>query len=220
MLAEGGDASGLARSIPLTDEIMAEAIVAYAQNGEPLRPAHGFPLRLLIPGWEGNLSVKWLRRLKFGDQPFMTRWETARYTSLMANGKARQFQLRQEINSVITSPSGMMEIRPGYNRITGLAWSGHGKIEKVEVSTDAGEVWKDATLNLPVLPKAQVRFQTDWVWDGKPTKIVSRATDEKGKVQPDRKTLIDQMATNALFHYNAQQTWNIDAAGRVRNVLA
>lgn len=220
MLAEGSDAAGLARSIPLTDEIMAEAIVAYAQNGEPLRPAHGFPLRLLIPGWEGNLSVKWLRRLKFGDQPFMTRWETARYTSLMANGKARQFQLRQEINSVITSPSGMMEIRPGYNRITGLAWSGHGKIEKVEISTSAGEIWKEATLNLPVLSKAQVRFQTDWEWDGKPTKIVGRATDEKGNVQPDRKTLIDQVGTNALFHYNAQQTWSIDAAGRVRNVLA
>lgn len=220
MLAEGGDAAGLARSIPLTDEIMGEAIVAYAQNGEPLRPAHGFPLRLLIPGWEGNLSVKWLRRLKFGDRPFMTRWETARYTSLMANGKARQFQLRQEINSVITSPSGMMEIRPGYNRITGLAWSGHGKIETVEISTDAGKTWTKARLNEPVLSKAQVRFQMDWDWDGNPTKIVSRATDEKGHVQPDRKSLIDQMGTNALFHYNAQQTWSIDTAGSVRNVLA
>lgn len=220
MLAEGGDAAGLSRSIPLTDEIMNEAIVAYAQNGEPLRPAHGFPLRLLIPGWEGNLSVKWLRRLKFGDQPFMTRWETARYTSLMANGKARQFQLRQEINSVITSPSGMMEIRPGYHRITGLAWSGHGRIERVEISTDAGKTWKDALLNHPVLPKAQARFQMDWEWDGTPTKIVSRSSDEKGNVQPDRKSLIDQMGTNALFHYNAQQTWSIDATGSVRNVLA
>ncbi|MBP6020651.1 MAG: sulfite dehydrogenase [Burkholderiaceae bacterium] len=220
MLAEGGDAAGMARSIPLTDEIMSEAMVAYAQNGESLRPAHGFPLRLLIPGWEGNLSVKWLRRLKFGDQPFMTRWETARYTSLMPNGKARQFQLRQEINSVITSPSGMMEIKPGYNRITGLAWSGHGKIERVEISTDAGETWQDAQLNLPVLPKAQARFQMDWEWDGKPVKILSRATDEKNNVQPDRKSLIDQMGTNALFHYNAQQTWSIDAEGRVRNVLA
>ncbi len=220
MLAEGSDAAGMARSIPLTDEIMSEAMVAYAQNGEPLRPAHGFPLRLLIPGWEGNLSVKWLRRLKFGDQPFMTRWETARYTSLMPNGKARQFQLRQEINSVITSPSGMMEIKPGYNRITGLAWSGHGKINRVEISTDAGETWQDAQLNHPVLPKAQARFQMDWEWDGKPAKILSRATDEKNNVQPDRKTLIDQMGTNALFHYNAQQTWSIDAQGRVRNVLA
>lgn len=220
MLAEGSDAAGMARSIPLTDEIMSEAMVAYAQNGEPLRPAHGFPLRLLIPGWEGNLSVKWLRRLKFGDQPFMTRWETARYTSLMPNGKARQFQLRQEINSVITSPSGMMEIKPGYNRITGLAWSGHGKIDRVEISTDAGETWQDALLNSPVLPKAQARFQMDWEWDGKPAKILSRATDEKNHVQPDRKSLIDQMGTNALFHYNAQQTWSIDAQGRVRNVLA
>src|SRR6516162_8671404 len=109
---------------PLTDEIMDEAIVAYGQNGEPLRPAHGFPIRLIMPGFEGNLHIKWLRRLKFGDQPWMTRWETARYTQLLPDGKARQFELRMETNSVITSPSGMMEIRPGYNRITGLAWSG------------------------------------------------------------------------------------------------
>src|SRR6516164_3978326 len=136
MLAEGGDAAGVDRSIPLTDEIVDEAFVAYGQNGEPLRPAHGFPIRLIMPGFEGNLHIKWLRRLKFGDQPWMTRWETDRYTQLLPDGKARQFQLRMETNSVITSPSGMMEIRPGYNRITGLAWSGHGKIAKVEVSTD------------------------------------------------------------------------------------
>jgi sulfane dehydrogenase subunit SoxC len=220
MLAEGGDGAGVDRSIPLTDEIMDDAIVAYGQNGEPLRPAHGFPIRLIMPGFEGNLNIKWLRRLKFGDQPWMTRWETARYTQLLANGKARQFQLRMETNSVITSPSGMMEIRPGYNRITGLAWSGHGRIAKVEVSTDAGKTWKQASLNDPVLRKAQARFQMDWEWDGKPTSIVSRSTDEKGNVQPDRKSLIDQVGTNALFHYNAQQTWSIDSAGRVRNALA
>jgi sulfane dehydrogenase subunit SoxC len=220
MLAEGGDAAGVARSIPLTDEIMDEAIVAYGQNGEPLRPAHGFPIRLVLPGFEGNLNIKWLRRLKFGDQSWMTRWETARYTQLLANGKARQFQLRMGSNSVITSPSGLMEIRPGYKRIMGLAWSGHGKIAKVEVSTDGAKTWTDAQLNQPVLPKAQTRFQMDWVWDAKPTKIVSRSTDEKGNMQPDRKSLIEQMGTNALFHYNAQQTWSVDAAGRVRNVLA
>jgi sulfane dehydrogenase subunit SoxC len=113
-----------------------------------------------------------------------------------------------------------MEIRPGYNRITGLAWSGHGKITKVEVSTDEAKTWKPAQLNNPALPKAQTRFQMDWVWDGKPTKIVSRATDEKGTVQPDRKSFIAQEGTNALFHYHAQQTWSIDEAGRVRNALA
>ena len=158
MLAEGGDAAGVDRSIPLTDEILSEAFVAYGQNGEPLRPAHGFPMRLVMPGFEGNLNIKWLRRLKFGDQPWMTRWETARYTQLVANGKARQFQLRMETNSVITQPSGMMEIRPGYNRITGLAWSGHGKIAKVEVSTDGAKSWKQAQLNEPVQPKAQTRI--------------------------------------------------------------
>ncbi|QND75420.1 sulfite dehydrogenase [Tardiphaga robiniae] len=220
MLAEGGDAAGVARSIPLTDEIMEEAILAYGQNGEPLRPAHGFPIRLIMPGFEGNLNIKWLRRLKFGDQPWMTRWETARYTQLLADGKAKQFQLRMETNSVITSPSGTMEIRPGYNRITGLAWSGHGKIAKVQVSTDGAKTWAEAQLNYPILAKAQTRFQMDWVWDGQPTKIVSRSTDEKGNVQPDRVSFIAQMGTNALFHYNAQQTWSIDAAGRVRNVLA
>ena len=220
MLAEGGDGAGVDRSIPLTEEIMDDAIVAYGQNGEPLRPAHGFPIRLIMPGFEGNLHIKWLRRLKFGDQPWMTRWETARYTQLLANGKARQSQLRMETNSVITSPSGMMEIRPGYHRITGLAWSGHGRIAKVEVGTDAGKTWKEAQLNHPVLPKAQARFQMDWEWDGKATKIVSRSTDEKGNVQPDRQSFLDQVGTNALFHYNAQQTWSIDASGRVRNALS
>lgn len=220
MLAEGGDGAGVDRSIPLTDEILDDAIVAYGQNGEALRPAHGFPMRLVMPGFEGNLNIKWLRRLKFGNQPWMTRWETDRYTQLLKDGKARQFQLRMETNSVITSPSGTMQIRPGHNRISGLAWSGHGKIVKVEVSTDAGRSWKDAPLTQTAQRKAQVRFQMDWDWDGKPTKIVSRSTDEKGNVQPDRKSFIDQVGTNALFHYNAQQTWNIDASGKVTNVLA
>lgn len=219
MLAEGDDGAAVARSIPLTDEVIAEAMLAYGQNGEPLRPAHGFPLRLFIPGWEGNLSIKWLRRLKFGDRPFMTRWETARYTQLLANGKARQFQLRQEVNSVITSPSGMMQIKPGYNRVTGLAWSGYGKIDRVEVSTDGARTWNRARLAEPVLSKAQARFEMDWVWDGTPTRIVSRSADEKGNVQPDRKSFIAAMGENALFHYSAQQTWSIDAAGKVRNVL-
>jgi len=134
-------------------------------------------------------------------------------------GKARQFQLRMETNSVITQPSGMMEIRPGYNRITGLAWSGHGKIAKVEVSTDGARSWKEAQLNQPVLPKAQTRFQMDWTWDGKPTEIVSRSTDDKGNVQPTRKSFIGVTGTNAVFHYNAQQTWRIDETGRVTNVL-
>lgn len=220
MLAEGDDAAGVARSIPLTPEIMDEAFVAYGQNGEPLRPAHGFPIRLVMPGFEGNLNIKWLRRLKLGDQPWMTRWETARYTQLLANGKARQFQLRMDTNSVITSPSGTMEIKPGYNRISGVAWSGHGKIANVEISTDGAETWSDAELNGPVLSKAQTRFGMDWEWDGKPTRIVSRSTDEQGNVQPDRKSFIVQTGTNALFHYNAQQTWSIDATGRVRNVLS
>jgi sulfane dehydrogenase subunit SoxC len=220
MLAEGADAAGVARSIPLIDEIADEAFVAFAQNGEPLRPAHGFPLRLVTPGLEGNLHIKWLRRLKFGDAPWMTRWETARYTQLQADGRARQFQLRMETNSVITSPSGTMVIKPGPNLITGLAWSGHGPIARVEVSTDGGRSWEAAMVSQPALPKAQVRFQKPWDWDGRPARLVSRSTDTAGNVQPDRKTLISQTGTNALFHYNAQQTWAVDEQGRVSNVLA
>ncbi|MGA0598404.1 sulfite dehydrogenase [Enterovirga sp. CN4-39] len=219
MLAEGGDGAGVDRSIPLTDEILQEAFVAYGQNGEPLRPAHGYPMRLILPGLEGNLHIKWLRRLQFGDRPWMTRWETARYTQLRPDGKATQFQLRMEANSVITSPSGMMEIKPGAHRITGLAWSGHGKVAKVEVSTDGARSWTEAELSGPALPKAQTRFQIAWEWDGQPTKIVSRATDQRGNVQPDRRSFIAATGTNALFHCNAQQTWNVDKAGRVTNVL-
>jgi Sulfite oxidase and related enzymes len=219
MLAEGGDGAGVDRSIPLTKEILEEAFVAYGQNGEPLRSAHGFPMRLIMPGLEGNLHIKWLRRLKFGDRPWMTRWETARYTQLQADGSARQFQLRMDTNSVITSPSGMMRICPGFNRISGLAWSGHGKIAKVEVSTDRGGTWQKARLTGPVLRKAQTRFEMDWNWNGRPTGIVSRSTDEQGNLQPDRKSFIARVGTNALFHYNAQQTWSIDETGRVRNAL-
>lgn len=219
MLAEGGDGSGVARSIPLTDEILNEGLIAYGQNGEPVRPAHGFPFRLVLPGYEGNLNIKWLRRLKFGDQPWMTRWETARYTQLLANGKARQFQLRMETNSVITSPSGTMQIRPGHNLVSGLAWSGHGAITKVEVSADGGRHWKTAQLTGPILPRAQTRFQMEWEWNGEPAKLVSRSTDDKGNIQPDRESFIALMGHNALFHYNAQQTWGIDGTGKVRNVL-
>ena len=220
MLAEGGDGAGVDRSIPLTGEIVNDAIIAFGQNGEPLRPSNGYPIRLLMPGFEGNLNIKWLRRLKFGDRPWMTRWETDRYTQLLADGKAWQFQLRMETNSVITYPSGTMQIRQGYQRISGLAWSGHGKISTVEVSTDGAQTWKRAQLNGPVQSKAQTRFEMDWAWDGKPTKIVSRSIDEKGNVQPTRAQLIKVMGTNALFHYNAQQTWAIADDGKVTNVLA
>ena len=220
MLAEGGDAAGVDRSIPLTDEILDHAFVAYGQNGEPLRPAHGYPIRLIVPGFEGNLHIKWLRRLKLGDRPWMTRWETARYTQLLADGEARQFQLRMDVNSVITSPSGMMSITPGYRRISGLAWSGHGRVSRVEVSTDAGRTWRTADIVGPVHARAQTRFEIDWNWDGTPTRIVSRSTDERGNVQPDRNTFIARTGTNALFHYNAQQTWEISAEGEVRNALA
>ncbi len=150
----------------------------------------------------------------------MTRWETARYTQLLANGKARQMQLRMEANSVITSPSGTMKIVPGPNLISGLAWSGHGAVARVEVSADGGKTWADAIISQPVLPKAQIRFEKTWIWDGRPALLVSRITDVSGNRQPDRAALIVQTGTNALFHYNAQQTWSVDTLGMVSNVLA
>jgi sulfane dehydrogenase subunit SoxC len=146
-------------------------------------------------------------------------WERKSFWPAWERCSCWQFQLRMETNSVITSPSGTMVIKPGFQRITGLAWSGHGKIAKVEISTDGAKSWKEAQLNLPALPKAQSGFQIDWTWDGKPTKIVSRSIDNKGNVQPDRRSFITAIGTNALFHYNAQQTWNVDETGRVHNVL-
>ena len=219
MLAEGGDGSAVARSIPLTDEIIAEGMLAYGQNGEPLRPAHGFPLRLFLPGFEGNLNIKWLRRLKFGDRPFMTRWETARYTQLQADGSARQFQLRQEVNSVITAPSGMMQIRPGYHRITGLAWSGHGRIVRVEVSTDGAKTWRDARSPGPPCPRLRPAFRP--IGSGTAAHQDRQPLDRREGQRTARPgPFIAKTGTNALFHYNAQQTWAIDAEGKVRNVLA
>lgn len=219
MLAEGGDAAAMTRSLPLAS-ILEEAMLCYAQNGEPLRPEQGYPLRLLIPGWEGNTCIKWLRRLKLGTAPSMTREETSQYTDLMPDGTARQFTMVMDAKSVITSPSGGQRITPGFLEIRGLAWSGRGRITLVEVSTDGGRSWKQAALQEPILPKCHTRFLMPWRWNGEDVILQSRCVDETGYRQPDRATLVAVRGVNSIYHYNAIQSWHIAADGQVSNVHA
>lgn len=218
MLAEGNDAAGLDRSVPLTDDVLREAMVCYGQNGEALRPEQGYPLRLLLPGFEGNINVKWLRRLKLGSAPFMTRWETAKYTDLLPDGKAYQFSLVMEAKSVITSPSGLQQIHPGFHEIRGLAWSGRGRVTRAEVSVDGGHSWQSARLQEPVLPKCHTRFVLPWRWTGQEASLQSRCIDETGYVQPARHDLVKVRGINSVYHYNAIQTWRVERDGRIHNV--
>jgi sulfane dehydrogenase subunit SoxC len=221
VLAEGADAAAMARSVPLA-KAMDDAMIVYAQNGERLRPEQGYPVRLLLPGFEGNMNVKWLRRIKVGDQPWHTRDETSKYTDLMPDGKARQFTFMMEAKSVITRPSGGQQLAggPGYYEISGLAWSGHGKITRVEVSTDAGQTWRDAQLQEPVLSKALTRFRAPWQWDGGPAMLQSRATDETGYLQPKHNELVDVRGVNSVYHYNAVQTWRVSPTGALTAYVA
>jgi sulfane dehydrogenase subunit SoxC len=220
MLAEGSDAAGLDRSVPLTDEVLQEAMICYGQNGESLRPEQGYPLRLFLPGFEGNINVKWLRRLKLGNAPFMTRWETAKYTELLPDGKAYQFTLVMEAKSVITRPSGRQQIHPGFHEISGLAWSGRGRVAKVEVTMDGGQTWQRAQIQEPALPKCHTRFRLPWRWNGQEAVLQSRCIDETGYVQPSRQDLVKVRGTNSIYHYNAIQSWRVERDGRVQNIHA
>ena len=213
-LAEGADACLLARSIPIA-KMMDDALVAWAQNGEPLRPGQGFPIRLLLPGWEGSANVKWLRRLELGSRPSMTRWETSKYTDPLADGTARQFSFEMDAKSIVTSPSHPMTIARGAQQVSGLAWSGRGKVARVEVSTDAGRTWRDAVLHEPVLDKAHVRFTHEWAWDGRETLLLSRATDDTGYVQPTRAELTRARGIGTDYHLNPVYGWRVRADGRV-----
>ena len=217
VLAEGSDAAAMTRSLPLAS-VLDEAMLCYAQNGEPLRPEQGYPLRLVIPGWEGNTCIKWLRRLKLGTAPFMTREETSHYTDLMPDGTARQFTMVMDAKSVITSPSGGQRIQAGFVEVRGLAWSGRGRITEVEVSMDGGRTWKQAVLQDPVLPKCHTRFHVAWRWNGDDVILQSRCRDETGYRQPDRTTLVAVRGVNSFYHYNAIQSWHIAADGQVSNV--
>ncbi len=221
VIAEGGDAAAMSRSIPL-EKCMDDAMVALYQNGEAIRPEQGYPMRLLLPGFEGNMNVKWLRRLNVIDAPVDARDETSHYTELMPSGKARQFMFAMGAKSIIIKPSfGMSMKGAGLYEISGLAWSGAGRVSKVEVSADGGKTWALAALTGPVLPKAvTTRFRLPWQWDGRPSTLMSRATDESGGTQPTRASWIAEYAPGQGYHFNGIQSWSIEADGTVKNVYA
>ncbi|MEK9671344.1 MAG: sulfite dehydrogenase [Rhodospirillaceae bacterium] len=220
VLFEGADGSAHARSIPI-DKAMGEAMLVYAAGGEMLRPENGYPLRLFIPGWEGNVSVKWLRRIKVSDKPWHLRSETARYTDPMPNGKWRQFSMTMECKSVITNPSGGMKMNgPGLYEIKGFAWSGNGKITSVDVTTDGGKTWRTADIEGPVMDKCLTRFRYRWNWDGGPAKIASRAVDSTGYVQPTVADLVKaRLIAGFVQHHNGIFPWAVSEKGDVTNAI-
>ncbi|GAB3504548.1 sulfite dehydrogenase [Spirosoma knui] len=214
-LAEGGDAAVMTRSIPV-QKGWDDAMIVYAQNGEALRPEQGYPVRLFLPGWEGNTSVKWLRRLELSDQPFMTREETSKYTEAVKDGKIRQFSFDIDARSIITFPTYPVQVQPGWIELRGLAWSGRGKISRVEVSLDAGKTWELASLQEPVMNKAHTYFRHLWYWKGDETEIMSRAIDETGYVQPTFKQLLEARGADmGGYHLNPITVWRIQRDGSV-----
>lgn len=218
IVADGADAAMMSRSVPL-DKILDDAIVALYQNGERLRPSNGYPMRLFLPGWEGNMCVKWLRTIKVVDQPSMTKDETSKYSDLQKDGMTRLFTFPMGVKSVITSPSpGLTMGQPGIYQVSGIAWTGAGKIRRVEVSADGGASWADAALDEHVLSKCLTRFRSAWRWDGGPATLLSRATDEKGNVQPTRAAVLQDRSSAAFYHYNAIQAWKVAPGGEVTNV--
>ncbi len=218
VLAEGADGAHMARSIPL-DKCLDDVLLVYGQNGEALRPEQGYPLRLVVPGWQGNVNIKWIRRLQIGDAPWFTREETSKYTELMKDGKARGFTWPIFAKSVITSPCPEMPAKgPGVYEIRGLAWSGLGSIKQVDVSLDGGVNWAHARLHGPVLPKALTKFTLEWRWDGRPALLQSRAIDDTGFVQPTLAELRQVRGTNGIYNNNSIQTWQVKPDGSVFNV--
>ena len=217
---EGADGSAHLRSIPI-EKLMDDCMLVYALNGEKLRPENGYPLRLFVPGWEGNVSVKWLRRIKVGDEPWYVRGETARYTDPMPDGKWRKFSFDMECKSVITRPSGGMKIQAGQNEIQGFAWSGKGRITAVDVTTDGGKTWQEAVLEGPVMEKNLTRFRYRWNWNGQPATIASRAMDSTGYVQPSVQEIAKVRAiVGFVQHHNGIFPWSVNAAGEVKNAIA
>ena len=215
LLAEGGDAALMSRSIPV-EKALDDAMIAYGQNGEAIRPEQGFPARLLLPGWEGNAQVKWIRRLEASDRPSMTREETSKYTDPLADGTARQFSFVIDAKSTITFPAFPFVLpEQGWWEIRGVAWSGRGRITRVEVTTNGGRTWEPAQLQEPVLSKCATRFRHIWNWDGGEALLMSRAIDETGYVQPDLETLMAARGVGTSYHYNNIRPWKVEADGRI-----
>jgi sulfane dehydrogenase subunit SoxC len=218
ILAEGGDGSGMTRTISM-EMALDDVLVVWGMNGEMLRPENGYPLRLVVPGVQGVSSVKWLRRIEVGDMPYATKDEAVHYMDLMPDGIHRQYTSIQECKSVITTPSGGQQLlETGFYNISGMAWSGRGKVKRVDVSVDGGRNWREARMETPVLTKAITRFNIDWVWDGKPAILQSRVTDETGHVQPSYRMLREVRGTRSIYHNNAIQSWKVDTNGEVSNV--
>jgi len=219
VLAEGADGSSMTRTIPRSLIDSGEVLVAYGQNGEMLRPEQGYPLRLVVPGVQGVSWVKYLRRIELGDQPYGSKDEVVHYVDLMPDGMHRQYTSLQEVKSVVTTPSGgQVLLDQGFYNVSGLAWSGRGKIRKVDVSVDGGRNWRAARLEGPVMSKCLTRFNIDWVWDGKPALVQSRATDETGHVQATYSQLRAVRGSRSIYHNNAIQTWLVQEGGEVKNV--
>jgi len=230
LIAEGADSLALSRSVPVA-KALDDAMIALYQNGERLMPGNGYPMRLLLPGWEGNMNVKWLRRIKLTETPGMSYYETRTYAPILPNGKAYQFYFLQEVKSFITHPSpGLTLNGAGFYEVSGIAYSASGRIAKVMVTADGGKTWAQAALQGPVLPKAFTRFRAPWRWDGGPAILQSRAWDEAGNMQPTRAEVIAQRGqtkaavTNATAfpsqHYNGPTSWAIERTGEVKHVYA
>ncbi len=219
VLAEGADGSSMTRTVPMELVESGEVIVAFGQNGEMLRPENGYPLRLVVPGVQGVSWVKYLRRIEVGDQPYGAKDEVLHYVDLLPGGSLRQYTSVQECKSVITTPSGgQVLLDKGFYNVSGLAWSGRGKVKRVDVSVDGGRNWRTARLETPVLSKCLTRFNLDWVWDGKPALLQSRAIDETGYVQPGIQQLRAVRGTRSIYHNNAVQTWLVQESGEAKNV--
>ena len=215
VLAESGDAAVMLRSVPIA-KMMDDALVVYAQNGEAVRPANGYPARLLLPGYEGNMCVKWLRRLKVVDQPSMSREETSKYTDPLPDGTSRQFSFVLDAKSIITSPAYPERLAgAGWWPVRGIAWSGRGKITRVDVSVNGGQSWTAASLIGDIHSCAHTRFEHLWQWDGKPAVIMSRAVDETGYVQPTVEVYKRVRGNATSYHHNAIRSWNVSDNGTV-----
>lgn len=219
LLAEGADAAAMTRSIPI-EKALDDCLVAFRMNGEALRPEQGYPVRLVVPGWEGNMWVKWLRRIEVGDQPWHHREETSKYTDLLGDGRARRFTWEMDAKSVITNPSPQAPLRhgPGTTVLSGIAWSGRGTIPRVDVSIDGGDNWHPARMSGPSFDKSMHRFYHEFQWDGKPMLLQSRAHDSTGYVQPTKEQLRSVRGLNSIYHNNGIQTWFVDENGVAENV--
>ncbi len=218
LMLEGADASGMNRSLPI-EKALDDVLIAFAMNGEALRPEQGYPLRAVVPGWEGNIWVKWLRRIEAGDKPWQAREETSKYTDLLADGRSRRYTFIMDAKSVVTNPSPQAPLKhKGRNVLSGLAWSGRGTIKRVDVTLDGGKNWQSARIDGPVLEKSLTRFYVDFDWAGQELLIQSRAMDSTGYVQPTKDELRKVRVVNSIYHNNGIQTWHVRPNGETENV--